>query len=320
MADAETMITLVDLGGTQIRVAVSDARGHFAVRIARTTPPVGGDATLAALKAAIHEALAEAGRPVEAIAIVAPGPLDPRRGVVVHAPNIPEWRNVPLSAILGEEFAVPVLLGNDASLAALGEQWFGAAKGHSDVVYLTISTGIGGGAICDGKLLIGAHGYAAELGHNSVWADGPLCNCGNRGCVEALASGPAIARQAREAIAAGGVSLLTDMVGGDLTRITAKTVAEAARRGDALAKATYDRAGYFLGAAITNFLYTFDPTIVVLGGGVTRAGALLFDPVQATVRQRAPRAYWEHCDIVEAALGDEVGLMGALALYLSGGV
>ncbi|MHB0876188.1 MAG: ROK family protein [Anaerolineae bacterium] len=315
--NAGSRIALVDLGGTQIRVAISDNSGHFEARIARQTPPEGGQATMLALKAAIREGIAQGGGKVDAIAIVAPGPLDPRRGIVVNAPNVPGWSNVPLSAILREEFSTPVLLGNDASLAALGEQWFGAAKGHNDVIYLTISTGIGGGAICDGKLLIGAHGYAAELGHNSVWADGPRCNCGNLGCVETMSSGPAIARQAREAIQAGGQSALVEMSGGDLGSITAKMVTEAARQGDALAKATFDRAGYFLGVAITNFLYTFDPTIVVLGGGVTKAGPLLFDPVIATVQARAPRAYWEQCQIVEAALGEDVGLMGALALYIT---
>jgi len=313
------MLALVDLGGTQIRVAISDTLGHFATRISRPTPAEGGEATLEALKDAIAAAIGESGGPVSAISVVAPGPLDPRRGVVVNAPNIAGWKNVPLTAILSETFSVPVLLGNDANLAALAEQRFGAARGHSDVVYLTISTGIGGGAICDGRLLIGSHGYAAELGHNSVWADGPRCNCGNHGCVETLASGPAIARQAREAIEAGGRSLLTEMCEGDLRRLTPKMVADAARLGDALARTTFERAGYFLGVAIGNFLYTFDPTIVVLGGGVTKAGALLFDPVVATVRARVPQAYWEHCQIVEAALGEDVGLVGALALYLSEG-
>lgn len=317
VANANTKLALVDLGGTQIRVAISDTKGGFCTRIARPTPPLGGEITLQALKDAIHQALAESKCDIASIAIVAPGPLDPRRGVVAHAPNIPGWRNLPLSAILSQEFSVPVLLGNDANLAALAEQRFGAARGHRDVVYLTVSTGIGGGVISDNVLLIGSHGYAAELGHNSVWADGPRCNCGNLGCVETLASGPAIARQAREAIEAGNPSLLTEMCQGDLSRLTAKLVTEAARQGDALAQATFDRAGYFLGVAITNFLYTFDPTIVVLGGGVTQAGPLLFKPVIATVHARTPEAYWEHCDIVPAALGEDVGLMGALALYLS---
>ncbi|NLT41292.1 MAG: ROK family protein [Anaerolineae bacterium] len=318
MTATDAHIALVDLGGTQIRVAISDAEGNFITRVAHSTPPEGGQATIDAVKRAIRQAIGEGGRSVASIAIVAPGPLDPRKGIVIHAPNVPKWRNIPLSAILREEFSVPVLLGNDASLAALGEQWYGAGQGHHDLIYLTVSTGIGGGVISDDVLLIGAHGYAAELGHNSVWADGPRCNCGNRGCVETLASGPAIARQAREAIRAGRPSLLTEMAGGDLEAIDSRLVAEAARRGDTVAANTFKRAGYFLGVAITNFLYAFDPTVVVLGGGVTKAGPLLFDPVTATVQSRAPRAYWEHCEIVPAALGEDVGLRGALALYLSG--
>jgi glucokinase len=313
---ADTKIALVDMGGTQIRVAISDTAGEFITRVAHPTPRVGGEAAIEAVKTAIHAALDESGQAVAAIVIVAPGPLDPRRGVVIHAPNVPGWRNIPLSAILNREFSVPVLLGNDASAAGLGEQWFGAGRGHHDLVYLTISTGIGGGVISDDRLLIGARGYAAELGHNSVCADGPLCNCGNYGCVEMLASGLAIARQAREAIQLGRPTILTEMAGGDLERIDARMVAEAARQGDQVAQDTYQRAGFFLGVAIVNFLYTFNPTIVVLGGGVTKAGPLLFDPVVETVHARAPRAYWEDCDIVPAALGEDVGLRGALALYL----
>jgi len=317
-ADADTYVALVDLGGSQIRVAISDLEGHFAVRISRPTPSrEGGEAILEALITAIQDTISTARVPVAAIAIAAPGPLDPRRGIVARAPNLPGWTDVPLVHIMEERLGLPTLLGNDANLAALAEREFGAARGHQDVIYLTISTGIGGGVITDGVLLVGSHGYAAELGHNSIMADGPLCACGNRGCVETLASGPAIARQAREAIAAGGVSQLVGMCGGDLSAITAKLVTEAAEQGDELARQVFRKAGEYLGVAITNFLYTFDPTIVVLGGGVSKAGPLLFEPVLATVQARIPRAYWEHVRIVPAALGDDVSLMGALALYLS---
>ena len=318
MNERNELIALVDLGGSQIRVAISRPSGEFVLRKARPTPArEGPEAILRALLATTREAISAAGGQVSAISVAAPGPLDPKRGVIVAAPNLAGWVNVPLVDIMKGELGLPVLLGNDANLAALGEQAFGAARGHKDVIYLTISTGICGGVIVDGKLLIGSHGYGAELGHNSIMHDGPRCGCGNYGCIEALASGTAIARMAREALERGERSIIASIAEGDPSRITARVVAEAAQAGDALAREIYRQAGYYLGVGIVNFLYTFDPTVVVLGGGVTKAGPLLFDPVIETVRKRAPQAYWEHCAIVPAALGDDVGLMGALAYYLS---
>jgi len=315
---AHAMLVLVDLGGTQIRVSVSNEEGDFSFRSSRLTlAERGGDAILETLIEAIREAVTQSSRPVCAISVAAPGPLDPRKGVIVRAPNLAGWENVPLVDILTREFDVPVLLGNDANLAALGEQRFGAAKGHRDVVYLTVSTGIGGGVIIDNRLLVGSHGYGAELGHTSIMADGPRCKCGSYGCLEALAAGPAIARHAKEALAEGARSAMIALCGGQTELITAKIVTDAARQGDELAQEVLRRAGFYLGVGIVNFMYTFDPTVVVIGGGVSNAGPLLFDPVIATIQERAPEPYREHCRIVKASLGDNVGLMGALAHYLA---
>ncbi len=247
---------------------------------------------------------------VDAIGLASPGPLDPLRGVVLATPNIPEWLNFPLGPKLSERFGVPVFMDNDANLAALGEWRYGAGRGHQHVLYLTISTGIGGGVISHNRLLQGHHGLAAELGHVSVLAEGPLCSCGYPGHLEALASGPAIVRYVREQLAAGAASCLDPR-----DEITAFQVAEAAMNGDELARAAYARAGEYLGIGVANFLHIFDPSIVIIGGGVSRSGPLLFEPFEASLRQRVFNpTYLENLTITTAALGDDAGLLGALAL------
>jgi glucokinase len=247
---------------------------------------------------------------VSAIGISSPGPLDPHQGVILDTPNIPEWHNFPLGPRLSEQFGVPAHLDNDANLAALGEWKYGAGRGHRDVLYLTISTGIGGGVITSGHLLQGFHGLAAELGHVTLDPDGPACSCGFPGHLEAFSAGPAIARYAAEQLTLGAESNLPR--GGPLT---ARIVAEAALQGDGLACRAFARAGEYLGIAVANFLHTFDPSILIFGGGVAQVGDLLFRPFEESLRRRVfhPR-YLEKLIITKAALGDDAGLMGALAL------
>jgi glucokinase len=251
-----------------------------------------------------------AGEPVLAIGVASPGPLDPHAGVVLKTPNIPEWRDFPLASRLAADFGVPAFLDNDANAAALGEWRFGAARGHHNVLYVTISTGIGGGVIADDRLLRGFHGLAAELGHVIIDPDGPPCNCGFAGHVESFCSGPAIVRYVLEQLEQGAASTL-----GPSQDLSARGIAEAAQKGDELAMAAFRRAGKYLGIAVASFLHTFDPSIVVFGGGVSSAGPLLFDPFHASLKQRVfhPR-YLEGLKIEMAALGDDAGLLGALAL------
>jgi glucokinase len=219
---------------------------------------------------------------------------------------------------LQETFGVPAFVGNDANLAALGEHRFGAGRGVNDLVYLTISTGIGGGVILDGRLFEGGGGLGGEVGHITVEAEGPPCLCGSRGCLEAVASGPAIARAVRAAIAAGRSSSLVDRVGGDLSRITAREVSEAARDGDDLAREALRRAGFYIGVALVSLMYLLNPALFVIGGSVAKAGDLLFGPIHETVEDRAPEVYRRGVSIRPAALGDDVGLLGALALACDG--
>jgi len=208
-------------------------------------------------------------------------------------------------------------VGNDANLAALAEQRFGAGQGVSDLIYITVSTGIGGGIIADNRLLLGAQGFAAEVGHQTIEAHGPRCKCGNIGCLEALAAGPAIARCARELVRTGIGTAIADLVGGDLDKITAKVVNRAAQAGDPVAIELFRQAGFYIGVGIVNLLHLFNPSLIVIGGSVTKAGDLLFEPIRATVRERAMASYyWENTPIVPATLGDDVGLLGAVALVL----
>jgi len=208
-------------------------------------------------------------------------------------------------------------VGNDAKLAALGEYRFGAGKGVTTLVYLTISTGIGGGVVERGRLYLGAHGWATELGHTIVEPHGPPCACGGRGCLEALAAGPAIALQAQERIRAGEASALSGMVEGRPDRISALEVVAAARSGDSLAQQVMGRAGFYLGIGMVNFIHAFDPEKIIVGGGVSKAGDLLFSPARAVIAERAMTQEWRQVPIVPAKLGDDVGLVGAVALVLT---
>jgi glucokinase len=211
-------------------------------------------------------------------------------------------------------FALPVFVGNDANLAALGEHRFGAARGFDDIIYMTISTGIGGGIIQSGQLLQGHKGLAGEIGHVAVQPGGPLCGCGNRGCLEALASGTAIGHQAQTLAVAGHAPAILAAAGGDTSQISSKSVGQAAAQGDEIAIKLLRQAGRYIGIGIANLMHLFNPQRFVLGGGVTQTGPLLFKPIRRTVRRWAMNPmYWEDTEIVPAGLGDDAGLLGALA-------
>jgi glucokinase len=302
-------VVAVDIGGTHIRAASYDPGSitptkHERIRSEALLPGV-----FERLIGVIEMVWPKEAR-VRAIGLASPGPLDPHRGVILDTPNIPEWHDFPLGDRLSEHFRVPVHIDNDANLACLGEWKYGAGKGHKDVLYLTISTGIGGGVICNGHLLQGYHGLAAELGHVTIDPDGPPCSCGYPGHIEAFASGPAIARYANEQLASGVHSMLEE--GPDLN---ARDVSQAALQGDTLAIEAFSRAGEYLGIAVANYLHAFDPSIVIFGGGVSQVGDLLFRPFEESLRKRVfhPR-YLEDLVITRAALGDDAGLLGALAL------
>jgi glucokinase len=311
-------IIAVDVGGTQIRTALCDPEGKIHRRITDLTAVhEGADAVMDRIERAIR-GVWPADRRVIAVGVAAPGPLDPWSGVVLEAPNIPCWENYPLREIIQERLSVPVLVGNDANVAALAERQFGAGQGEANLVYITVSTGVGGGIIVDGSLLLGAHGLAGELGHIKVRLDGPVCGCGRLGCLEAQTSGPSIARKARQRVLAGEPSRILELTHGDPDAISARLVSEAAQQGDPLAVDVFRRAGTYLGLGLVTLLHLFNPSIIIIGGGVSKAGALLFEPAREVVRQRCMAdRYWRDTPIVPAALGDDVALLGALALVLA---
>lgn len=307
-------IIAVDLGGTKFRIARCQADGRIIKQSAHETRAwEGAENLFERLVAAIRECAGDAR--LRGIGIGAPGPLDAPRGIILQAPNIPGMDGFPIKARLEAELGAPTFIGNDANLAALGEHRLGAGRGVAHLIYMTISTGIGGGIIVNDQLLLGARGFAGEIGHQTIDAFGPVCNCGNVGCLEALASGPAIARMALDDIRKGRESRLLDMVKRDHTQITAAVVAQAARAGDKLARRTFERAGFYLGLGLVNLLHSFDTQLFVLGGGIALNTWDLFAPeMSKTFDKYAIKGMRAGVRIVPAELGDDAGLVGAAAL------
>ncbi|OGO12867.1 MAG: hypothetical protein A2Y53_07400 [Chloroflexi bacterium RBG_16_47_49] len=299
---------VADVGGTHIRAACFQTQSQVPTIVKRIHTK-GSDPPHERLINLIDSIIPN-DEQIAAITIAAPGPLDPFEGIIFEAPNIPGWTNLPLKKLVQDHFNVPVAIGNDANLAALGEWRFGAGVGHRHLLYITVSTGIGGGVIIDNQLLLGAHGLAAELGHITVIPDGPLCGCGKRGHLEAVTSGPAIARWAEQEISQGIPSSLP------LNRpLTAKDVSNAAIHGDELAQAALARGGTYLGIAIADYLHVFNPSMVIIGGGVSQSGESFFGPLRSAMSEHVlSKKYLEDVTLTTSALGDDVGLMGALAL------
>jgi len=298
----------VDIGGTHIRVAVYEAESTKPIAHHRTRSQANKPGVYDRLVKAIESVWQK--DKVTAIGIASPGPLDPHTGTILDTPNIPEWDNFPLGPNLSKHFGVPVYLDNDANMAGLAEWRYGTGQGHHDLVYLTISTGVGGGVISSDRLLQGFHGMGAELGHMLIDPNGPICGCGHYGHTESFSSGTAIARYVNQQITAGCKSTL--QAGPDLS---AAQIADAARAGDALAMAAFERAAFYLGMAVANYLAIFDPSILIFGGGVSQVDDLLFKPFEESLRKHIFHPhYLDHLVITKASLGDDAGLLGALAL------
>lgn len=320
---AKRFIIGVDLGGTNIVVGAMTADGgtQHAMHTVPTRAELGADAVVERIvqlaERVIAETMATAGVPRSAflgVGIGSPGPLDREKGLVIFTPNL-GWRNFPLRDRVADGLRLTATLDNDANCATLGEWWIGAARGARHVVGLTIGTGIGGGLILDGRLYHGVSDVAGELGHITVDSTGRKCGCGNYGCLEAYASGPAIAQRAREALQGGEVSIMPALVDGDLSRITAVTVFDASHRGDGLAGHVVRDTAKYLGIGVANFLNIFNPEVVVIAGGVTQAGEALFEPLRAEVRRRAFASAVDACRIVPGALQGNAGVAGAVATF-----
>jgi glucokinase len=320
----------LDFGGTKLAAGLVDsASGSVVAHIRRPTPTGGATTSLAAMLDLAHNLLEDGRSKIEN------GTVDPRSsifhpqllgvGVSFNGPvaadgrtvrrsmHIAGWDDFALAERLEQELGAPALIANDADAAALAEQRFGAGRGVRHLLYMTISTGIGGGVIVDGRLHRGEHAWAGEVGHMPLLPDGPPCACGRQGCLEALASGLSIARAARERLQSESLSSQLRSLPAD--RIAARDVAAAAAQGDELSRAVWEEAMGWLGLGIAAAVNLLDPGRVVLGGGLTHAGALLFDPVRRIV---AAYALDPDVKVVPAALGDDVGILGGAALMIDG--
>ncbi|MDF1605754.1 ROK family protein [Nocardioides sp. YIM 152315] len=310
--DAPPVLAL-DVGGTKLAVAVVTADGTtHGWQLAPTRREEGPEAVLKRLFELGHTAIEAAGTgPVAAVGISCGGPLDSAAGVLECPPHLPGWVDVPIGALATEAFGAPAHLENDATAGARAEHLFGAGAGVGTMVYLTVSTGIGGGAVIDGRLHHGSAGNGGEFGHVMVERGGRPCSCGRRGCVEAYASGSSIAERAQEAVVD-----VTDSALARLDRVTAADVSRAAAQGDPLARRIWTETTDALGSAITDLVNVFEPELVVLGGGVTRSGSMLLDPIRTQVRRDAMGPAARTARIELARLGDAVCVVGAGAVAL----
>lgn len=311
-------VLAVDLGGTKIAAALISPQNRVIDRAHSPTLAAEGlQAVTERIFSTIDRLLSQANTTppqLYGIAVAAAGAIDIGKGLVTSSPNLPGWLDVPLRDMVKKRYGVATCLLNDASAAALAEHRLGAGKGTSNLIYLTVSTGIGGGIIINGQLYSGTSGAAGEIGHMTIEAEGPECRCGNRGCLEVMASGRAVAAEAKRRIKWGEKSRLIGIVSGDLEAITAEKVAQAARDGDKLAVEVIHRAAGYLGVGMVNLVNIFNPDMIVVGGGLSKMGELLLKLAREAVKQRAFPLSAKAVRIVSAGLGDDAGVLGA-AIY-----
>ncbi|MBB6716576.1 ROK family protein [Clostridium gasigenes] len=302
----------VDLGGTKIYTALVDLEGNVKNEIViKTEADQGEVAVLNKILNTIDTVLNNVDiNEVAAIGIGSPGPLDVENGLIVYTPNLP-FKNFNIVKPIKEKYNVPTYLDNDANVATLGEFMFGAGKGTENMVFVTASTGIGGGAIINGKLFRGSTGNALEIGHMTVMKGGPRCGCGNDGCGESLGSGTAIMRRANEAVNSNAVTSLKDY-----SEVTAKEVFEEAEKGDRVANEILTNALSYLGITVANIANTFDPDMIVIGGGVVNGGDIVLETIKQEVENRCLRSISSHCRIEKAMLDGKAGMLGAAALAI----
>lgn len=304
----------VDLGGTKIATALLTTDGDVLARVRLdTSSEEGPEAVIRRMCQSVKDVKKE--HDILGIGVATPGPLDSEKGVVLHSPNLAGWKNVPLRDELHERLQAEVKVENDANAAAWGEYVFGAGRGTRHMVYITISTGIGSGLVLDGELFTGSCSFAGELGHMLIDPNGPRCGCGNIGCWEACASGTAIGRYAREAAAAGPTKI-AQLAAEEGAPISAKHVFAAVRQGDQAAKEIFDKTIHYLGIGLANTIHAYNPERIVIGGGVSNAGNLLFDAIREKTETLVMPAYRGTYRIVPAELSNDVGSIGAAALFL----
>ena len=314
------LILGVDLGGSKILTAVVKPGGEMLSSDESATPATEGrDIVIQSILDSAHSALRQASctiSEISAIGIGAPGISNPEAGILFTSPNLPGWRNVLLRDIIQNKLDKKTFLINDANAAALGELYFGAAQGTHNFIYITLSTGIGGGIVINGKIYTGAIGTAGEVGHMTIDDNGPLCNCGNKGCWEALASGTALAREAKHRIKDGTRTSILKYVDGDSEKVTAQIIHSAAEQGDKLAKDLITRTGYYVGVGMANLINIFNPELIVIGGGLSNIGDMLLKPAFKVAAERSYKEAFQAVRFVSAGLGRNSGVLGAAAFAL----
>ena len=303
----------VDLGGTKIYTALVDLEGNIIKeKTVETLAHEGEQAVMGRIVDTINYVIDGTDKDlIKSIGIGSPGPLDVKNGIIIENSNLP-FKNFAIVKTIKETYDLPTYLDNDANVATLGEFMFGAGKGTENMVFITASTGIGGGAVLNGKLFRGSTGNALEVGHMTVATEGPRCGCGNLGCAEALGSGTAIGKRAKEAVLSNVVTSLKNY-----ENVTAKEVFKEAANGDRVAKNILNTSLTYLGIAVANTITNFDPEKVVVGGGVVNGGDIVIDTIRNVVEERCMAAFVENCTIEKAVLGGKAGVLGAAALAIT---
>lgn len=310
----------VDLGGTNVRSGLVDEDGNVLVRDRRKAlARESAEAPVRQIVDSMTEVVRRGGvtfSDIAGIGIGSPGPLDARKGMILKAGNLPHWLNFPLAAVIGERVKAKVFIQNDANVFALGEWWKGAGRGYDDFFIMTLGTGIGGGAVCGGRLLTGFNDNAAEVGHTTIDYNGPQCWCGQKGCLEMYASATGIVRMTlEEAVNEHWDTPLAEYLKKP-HELNSYIVYETARRGDPLACAIFDRAGYILGIGIVNCLNLLNFERIAIGGGLSKAGDLIFEPAQRALRDRGFRSFSSRVSIVPAEIPEDAAILGAVKLVM----
>jgi len=303
-------IVAVDLGGTNISTCLLNGEGRILARDRRPTKTSSGvNEVIGRITSAIEKVIAARKiklSQIRGIGVGSPGPLDTQTGVIIAPANLIGWKNVPLRDILEKKLKLPVVIGHDAAMATLGEKYYGAGIGVNNLVCATIGTGVGIGIIIEGKLYERSTG---DFGHMIMDRNGPRCNCGGYGCLERLVGGPQIVQRAVERIEGGAKTLISKIVDDNLNNIEAKTVFEAAKKGDPIALEIVEDIGEILGLAITNVVALLNPELFIIGGMIAKAGDILFDSIKKVISKRG---YFDQLEkkIVPAKLGEDAGIMG----------
>lgn len=310
----------IDIGGTKLATVVADDNGAILHKVRQPTEArYGSDHVVSKLIQMVDQmlALVEISRSqISAIGISCGGPLDTTTGIVYSPPNLPDWDAVPLKKIVTTEFQVPTVIENDANASAYAEWKFGGGQGYDEVVFMTMSTGIGAGIVSKGQIYHGASDCAGEVGHQILIPNGPLCGCGNRGCLEAICSGPAIARRAQEAIQKQPETEMLKLADGKILAVKSEHVVAAAQNGDLLALDLIHQTAFYMGWGIANLVNIVNPEVVLIGTIAVAAGDLLLDPIRRTVQQMAMTRPAQSVRILPAKLGDRIGDLAAISLVI----